>query len=1094
MFRNASSVKGPDSIFGPPLLGTEEMLESALFSPRSVEFPPAWVEHIPFAFWLVGVLRPSTFVELGTHSGNSYFAICQAVNAHKLATKCFAVDTWLGDEHAGRYGEEVFARVCEHNDANYAEFSVLVRSTFDDALKHFPDGSIDLLHIDGQHGYESCRHDFESWLPKLSDRSVVLFHDTNVRKGDFGVFRLWSELSLRYPSFEFLHGHGLGVLAVGGSIGAKLRALFAAGYDFSKTHSIREIFWRAAAEARARGRLRVHERELAQLNGELAGRDQRVAELTRQLDEGERNLRAALEGVSSRDADISSLRGSLRATVTQHEAELSDLSIRLAERETKVLALEAQLAASLLEISELAAEHSRREESLKEVTRARLDSDAQGEMLAEEVRKLKTTAQGLQEERADRDYQIGRLNKIIWARDNAINMLHQSTSWRITAPLRWVATRVLAMVSTRQSIALYIKRLGGLARTAQKMFHLGRREGVPGIWKRIRYVGRAGLDEPPSHVLTERGFDYLDWVKEFDTTDERERAAMHRSMNQFRVTPRISILLPTYNSNREWLTEAIDSVRHQIYPNWELCIADDASNDTEIRELLKEYSLIESRIKVLFRPTNGHISSASNSALSLATGEWVGLLDHDDVLNENALFWIVDAINRNSDARLIYSDEDKIDETGKRKDPYFKCAWNVDLFYSHNMISHLGVYFAAVVREIGGFREGLEGSQDYDLALRFIERIEPTQICHVPRVLYHWRMHNESTARDADAKPYAMLAGERALNDHFLRVGIRAKAELMGHGYRVRYGLPSDLPLVSVVIPTRDGLQYLRSCVSSILEKTSYANYEVLVIDNGSVNSETLQYLDGLEDESRIRVIRDARPFNYSALNNAAVRLCRGSIIVLLNNDIEVISRDWLEEMVSIAVQPKVGAVGARLWFMDGTLQHGGVILGLGASRVAGHAHYRCPKGNFGYFGRASLTQSMSAVSAACLAIRKQVYEEVGGLDEANLQVAFNDVDFCLRVREAGYRNVWTAFAEMFHRESATRGYEDNPDKAARFEHEANYMKRRWGELLTNDPAYSPNLTLDRDDFWLAWPPRVKRGSDFEYLSTASGRRTCSAS
>jgi GT2 family glycosyltransferase len=394
----------------------------------------------------------------------------------------------------------------------------------------------------------------------------------------------------------------------------------------------------------------------------------------------------------------------------------------------------------------------------------------------------------------------------------------------------------------------------------------------------------------------------------------------------------------------------------------------------------------------------------------------------------------------------------------------------VDLFYSHNLISHLGVYRADLLREIGGFRQGFEGSQDYDLALRCIELIAPNQIHHIPRVLYHWRIHTKSTAQSGDAKPYALLAGERALNEHFQRQTVNAVSKLIGHGYRTRFALPDIVPLVSLIIPTRNGHHLVRRCIESILKKTTYLNYEILIVDNGSDDPATLQYFQELQSETRVRVIRDDRAFNYSALNNDAVKRARGELVGLINNDIEATSQEWLSEMVSHALRPGVGAVGARLWYPNNTLQHGGVILGMGG--VASHSHKHLPRHQYGYFGRADLVQSFSAVTAACLLIRKEIYEAVGGFNE-KLQIAFNDVDFCLRVREAGFRNVWTPYAELYHHESATRGVENTAEKQERFAEEVKYIMQRWDGLLLNDPAYSPNLTLDIEDFRLAWPPRV---------------------
>jgi O-antigen biosynthesis protein len=566
--------------------------------------------------------------------------------------------------------------------------------------------------------------------------------------------------------------------------------------------------------------------------------------------------------------------------------------------------------------------------------------------------------------------------------------------------------------------------------------------------------------------------DYPEWVRQYDTLDEKSRSAMHEIAQNFVNKPLISVVMPVYNPNPDWLIEAIESVRSQIYSNWELCIADDLSPNLAIRPILERYAKEDSRIKVVFRSHNGHISSASNSALEVATGGWVALLDHDDLIPEHALFWVANAINKNPDIRLIYSDEDKIHENGIRSGPYFKSDWNPDLFYSHNMFSHLGVYDTQLIRQVGGFRKGLEGSQDYDLALRCIELIKPNQIHHIPRVLYNWRVHAESTSQSSDAKPYAMIAGERAINEHLQRTGVKAKAELIIHGYRVKYELPKNLPLVTLIIPTRNGFRLLKQCVLSIIEKTTYENYEILIIDNGSDDVETLNYLKSFEPLSPIRVIQDPRPFNFSALCNVGVKLAKGDIIGLVNDDIEVISPDWLSEMVSHALRPEVGAVGAKLLYPDDTIQHAGVILGVGG--IAAHAHKYFAKNNSGYIGRANLIQSFSAVTGACLIIKKSIYEALDGLNEEELQVSYNDIDFCLRVRAAGYRNIWTPYALLYHYESATRGPDTMPEKQARHEGEMSYMEENWGHLLKNDPAYNLNLTVHDESFSLSWPPRLE--------------------
>nr|WP_299794907.1 glycosyltransferase family 2 protein [Ramlibacter sp.] len=618
-----------------------------------------------------------------------------------------------------------------------------------------------------------------------------------------------------------------------------------------------------------------------------------------------------------------------------------------------------------------------------------------------------------------------------------------------------------------------VRQKGGARGFAAAAWRIAANEGWGGVRRRTAWLyaphrtatARLDPETPPDRN------DYQEWVRRYDQPTPESRARLRAQAAALPVRPLISIVMPTYNSQPGWLREAIASVRAQVYEHWELCIADDASTRPEVREILQREAAADPRIKLRLLERNGHISVASNAALEIASGEWIALLDHDDLLAEGTLFWVADAIARNPRARLIYSDEDKVSAEGQRVTPYFKCDWNLDLFYTHNLVTHLGVYHADLVRQVGGFTVGLEGAQDYDLALRCVEHIAPDQVHHIPRILYHWRMHGESTAQSPAAKPYAAAAGLRALQQHLQRRGVDATVSQLPSGLRVQYALPAQPPLVSLVIPTRNGVRLLRRCVESILRKTAYAHYEIIVVDNGSDDPATLKYLEKLRSQAKVRVLRDDRPFNYSALNNAAVQLAGGELVGLLNNDLEVISPDWLSEMVALAVQPDVGVVGARLLYPNGTLQHAGVVLGVGG--IAGHAHKNLPRKAYGYFGRACSLQSFSAVTAACLVVRKAIYQQVGGLDEEQLAVAFNDVDFCLRVRAAGLRNVWTPFAELYHHESATRGLDDTPQKQARFAHEVQTMNERWGEQLRNDPAYSPNLTLSFEDFSFAWPPRL---------------------
>jgi glycosyltransferase involved in cell wall biosynthesis len=643
---------------------------------------------------------------------------------------------------------------------------------------------------------------------------------------------------------------------------------------------------------------------------------------------------------------------------------------------------------------------------------------------------------------------------------------------RAIAPTNFFVRQMTRGMRLLRAAPAVLKHEGSVAGVLRKALSLYQREGVAGLKRGILYFQSMGLLKPTLASAGVGRNDYQEWIRRYDTIDNVARVKLRGICDRLFSTPKISVVMPTYNSKPEWLIEAIESVKKQIYPEWELCIADDASSDLTTRSILERYAHEDKRIKVVFREQNGHISAASNSALALATGDWVALLDHDDLLTEHALVLVAEAINRHPYAGIVYSDEDKVDENGNRYQPYFKCEWNVDLFRSQNMICHLSAYRRDLIDSVGGFREGYEGSQDYDLALRITEQLTPKAIIHIPHVLYHWRGHAESTASNAETKTYAQDAGVKALREHLQRLGIAATVELTPFlQYRVRYSVPSGLPKVSLVIPTRNGLNLIRQCINSLVEKTTYKNYEILVVDNGSDEEDVLAYLKEIDGRSKVKVIRDDRQFNYSALNNKAVINAEGDYVGLINNDLEVITPGWLDEMVSLASRPGTGAVGAALFYPDESLQHGGVITGIGG--VAGHSHKYLSQRSLDYFGRTRLTQGVSVVTAACLLIKKSIYIEVGGLNEVDLQIAFNDVDFCLRVRDAGYQNVWTPFAELYHHESATRGREDTPAKRARFNQEAEYMKRTWGESLLNDPAYSPNLTLDHEDFSLAWPPRV---------------------
>jgi GT2 family glycosyltransferase len=586
---------------------------------------------------------------------------------------------------------------------------------------------------------------------------------------------------------------------------------------------------------------------------------------------------------------------------------------------------------------------------------------------------------------------------------------------------------------------------------------------------RVRELCFDPMDQPGSFTL--KGF-RIDPITRFHVL---ARAAL-RNPGRMLAPPLISVLMPVYNPDPGHLAAAIDSVLGQIYPHWELCIADDASTDPAVQRLLASYAGRDPRIRLVTRPVNGHISVASNSALELVTGDFTALLDHDDLLPVHALYRVAAELELHGQTDLIYSDEDKIDGDGRRHEPHFKSDWNPELFLGQNMISHLGVYRTELMRRAGGFRLGFEGSQDWDLALRVAELSHPARIRHIPHILYHWRVYRASGSFSTDHGAKAAEAGRRAVAEHLERIGQGAAVGttvvpgIAGYN-RVRRALPDPAPRVSLIVPTRDRVELLRNCIDGLLNRTDYPDLEILIIDNASVEPETLAFFDSLSTEPRVRILRQDGPFNFSALNNYAVTQATGSLIGFINNDIEVIEPGWLSEMVSHAVRPGVGAVGAKLLYADGKIQHAGVILGV--LGVAGHTHKGFNRHDYGYFSRLQLCQNLSCVTAACMVMPKALFERIGGFDARNLAIAFNDVDLCIRIRQEGYQVIWTPYAELYHLESASRGSDLTPENRDRFAAEVQYMRERWGDVLRSDPYYNPNLSLEATDFSLAGTPRV---------------------
>ena len=1140
-----------------------------LKEPRFLSDVLSWQEHIPFAFTIMQMLQPKLFVELGTHKGDSYLAFCQAVDTLNLPTACYAVDSWEGDGQAGFYDSKVYDELKAYHDKLYGRFSTLRKSYFDDALGYFSDKSIDLLHIDGLHTYEAVKHDFESWLPKVSEDGVILLHDTNVRERDFGVWRLLEELGLKYRCLEFKHCHGLGVISLGEVPNPPEDFFSKAGHDETTSffHFVGSRISIGQIATRQSEQLNNQSQQLAALlereklhDQQMQQRDQRLADLTIALDKQKEML-------------------------AQQDQHVWKCNQKLAERDQLLEELERQLEVRKQQLEEreilLADNHQhlvKRNEELGETT---LSLSTCKEDLARTVSLLE-----------DCRLQLNCLT-------SHVEELHHSLSWKITGPFRYAGgllkplvdsclprqtersenvappvpcdsiqfnmecisleenpgSRVLFIsgwcFSTDSEQPVLLNLSVGKAVLAQfsckgerddvtRAFPVGETNGssLPkcGFEEYLSLKESDGFIElssvSPRQVLyrknlseissnnaahwltsghekdkkkelrvligiTKKATEVVRWNNLFSISNWKfwckcaieEIRLSHLSSNAptepstvlasspieayirkneikphlkllleeaiegFLYKPVISIVMPVYNVDPELLEEAISSVTQQIYPYWELCIADDASTRPETIAVLKKQN--DPRIKVVSRTLNGHICKASNDAAALATGEFIALMDNDDLLSSHALFEIVRTLQTNTDTDLIYSDEDKIDQLGNHFDLHFKPDWSPVLLLGYNYINHLTCIRRTVFEEVGKFRVGYEGAQDYDLLLRITECTN--RVSHIPKILYHWRAIPGSTAFQATEKPIVSSSAQKILSEALERRGISAKI------YNPRFAIslnvpvqqlnfPDDGPEVEIIIPTFNNGNVLQKCIKSIQKRTNYKNFHITVINNASDDINTLSYLSTLEAQGIDvqNISNGPEGFSFSRINNLAVANCESDFVLFLNNDTEVIEPAWLSRLCGYLQLPGVGAAGARLLYPDETIQHAGVILGMVGGFIPDHAFARLPASSPGYFFLPGSSRECSAVTGACLLTRKSTFISLGGFDEVDFKVSLNDVDYCMRLRDAGLSVVYVAGAELYHHESLTRSREDDPAELANF-------RDKYGKNI--DPYYNPNLS-----------------------------------
>ena len=615
-------------------------------------------------------------------------------------------------------------------------------------------------------------------------------------------------------------------------------------------------------------------------------------------------------------------------------------------------------------------------------------------------------------------------------RDKRFDGVRDTWYWKLSKPVRVVVHFVI--------------------RTRNAYIHYGGFKGMYRRWKQKKGEASKRLDFG---------------TKSFPNAEERRR-------EEETVFPReikISVLVPLYNTPEKFLREMIDSVVTQTYKNWELCLADGSDDKhTDVGRICQEYIEKDSRIKYQKIEKNLGISGNTNVCFSMATGNFIGLFDHDDVMHPSLLFECVKTVCE-KDADYVYTDEATF--TSPNLDDlivlHFKPDYSPDNLRANNYICHFSMFDADLLKKTGLFRPEYDGSQDHDMILRLTE--EAKHVCHIPKILYYWRSHPNSVAADIGAKTYAIDAAKRAVHDHMRDYyGIEVEVEstrAFPTIFQIKYPINGE-PLISIVIPNKDHVEDLRRCITSIEKKSTWKNYEIVVVENNSVEQSIRDYYKELERDPKVKIVTYEGGFNYSSINNVGVKETKGEYLLFLNNDTEVISPDWMEQLLMYAQRKDVGAVGAKLYYADNTIQHAGVVIGLGAHRSAGHTHYKMPREHLGYMGRLCYAQDVTAVTGACLMVKKSIYEEVDGLDES-FTISLNDVDLCLKIREKGYLNIFTPFAELYHYESKTRGMEEG-EKLRRYERECAHFRDKWKEQLdAGDPYYNPNFSLDYSDFTL---------------------------
>jgi GT2 family glycosyltransferase len=904
------------------------MTSKLLFNPivhRIVLEEPAWLtpgsswrEYAPFAMFLVSAHRPRLIVESGLKAGDAYFAFCQAVRTLDYDTRCIAAECRRGKEESESRETQRLADIIAHNYQRYGAFSTIIPRG-DDALNHVADGALDLLHFEKISDNDAVMREFDQWLPKLSDRGIVMFENTNPRLEGSGAHRLWRDLRRRHRAFELTHGPGLGIIAVGRIDSPDLEALFDS--DEPATTYIRELFVR-----------------LGRGTGDVAGFRHNERELVR----------------------------------AQREAEL--LSQRLGNAERLYEAAEER--------------------------RQRIEPYAQNY--------LKFTG--------------SKTWKVVDAAWRLQGRLAPPGTLRARVGKRWVGAAWHAVQKLRTDAS---------SQTDQQL---------------------AGQSIPPSRSreTTATRSKYDVWAKK-RAPDEPELLAQRELSRTYDYRPLISILMPVYRPAANVLQKEIESVRRQSYEHWELCLVD-GGGQKDASLLIDEYAGSDPRVRVAKLPQNLGIAGNTNQALRMASGEFVALLDDDDELAPHALFEYVKLLNADRTIDVFYSDEDKLDEHGRLCHPFFKPDWSPEYFRGVMYVGHLLCFRRSLIERTGWFESRYDGVQDFELMLRLSE--VTSRIHHVPKALYHWRQSPGSIALDDRAKPDISDLQRAAVDAHMVRIGLKARAEIASTHHRLRFAplAVSDPQMVSIIIPTRDAPDYLEKCLRSIFERSTYAAYEVVLVDNDTRDARALAVMERFP----IRRVQLSGTFNYSRANNLGAEYARGSLLLFLNNDTEVLGPDWIEQLLYYAEQEDVGAAGAMLLYPDRRVQHAGVILGPGGT--ADHVMRGFHHTDDGYAGSLVCAREVSAVTAACLLMKRDDFNAIGGFNE-HYFTHYQDVDLCLRLRQLGKRIIVTPRAQLFHHECTTRkDYWDYVDYSL--------LLDQWqGAIEAGDPYYNPNFDPAKTDY-----------------------------